>query len=111
MICVNVTGHVEQIILLLLTKYQLRRCIHLVFKGKVGRWSPLLTVGDRLGPARVRGRVIVHQIQVDSSHHAVQLGYLLAVGGEELVCDRLSSNQIVTDEEKRMIVYLQDCRD
>lgn len=80
-------------------------------KGRVDRRSPLLTIGDRLGPARVRGRVIVHQIQVDSSHHGVQLGYVLAVGGEELVRDRLSADQIVTDEGKTITFYLQETGD
>lgn len=80
-------------------------------KGRVDRRSRLLTIGDRLGPARVRGRVIVHQIQVDSSHHGVQFGHVLAVGGEELVRDRLSADQIVTGEGKTMTFYLQETGD
>lgn len=72
----------------------------------------LLTIRDGLGPAGVWGRVVVHQIQVDPSHHAVQLGSLVcvAVSGEEIVCDRLSSHQVVTERGK-MIIYWQYCCD
>lgn len=65
--------------------------------------SPLLlTVRDRLGPARVRGRVVVHQVQVEPRYHGVQLRPLLrvTVGWEQLVCDCLSSHQVVTEQKR-----------
>lgn len=63
----------------------------------------MLTVGDRLCPAWVRCWIVVHQIQVDLSDHAIQLRSFLAIRREELVCDRLSSNQIVTDQRSHFI--------
>lgn len=65
--------------------------------------SSQLTIGDRLGPARVRGRVIVHQIKVDLSHHGVQLSSLLpiAVSWEQLIYDCLSPDQVVTDRGEK----------
>lgn len=65
--------------------------------------SSQLTIGDRLGPARVRGRVIVHQIKVDLSHHGVQLSSLLpiAVSWEQLIYDGLSPDQVITDRGEK----------
>lgn len=75
--------------------------------------SSQLTIGDRLGPARVRGRVIVHQIKVDLSHHGVQLSSLLpiAVSWEQLIYDGLSPDQVITDRgEKKSFGTLQEYR-
>lgn len=65
--------------------------------------SSQLTIRDRLGPARVRGRVIVHQIKVDLSHHGVQLSSLLpiAVSWEQLIYDGLSPDQVITDRGEK----------
>lgn len=65
--------------------------------------SSQLTIGDRLGPARVRGRVIVHQIKVDLSHHGFQLSSLLpiAVSWEQLIYDGLSPDQVITDRGEK----------
>ena len=34
-------------------------------------WCVVGTFWNGLGPARVRGRVVVHQVQIDAGHHLV----------------------------------------
>lgn len=63
--------------------------------------SPL-TIRDRLRPAGVRSWIVVHQIQVDLRDHAVELRGLLAIRREELVCEGLSSNQVVADRRSHL---------
>lgn len=68
-------------------------------------FQSLLTIGNRFSPAGVRSRVIIHQVQVNLSHHAVQFSSLLpiTVSWEQLIYDRLSTYQVITDKgEKSM---------
>lgn len=58
----------------------------------------LLTIRNRLRPAWVRCWIVIHQIQVDLGDHAIEFRSLLAISREELVCDCLSSNQIIADK-------------
>lgn len=73
-----------------------------VFWEKAKVPPPPLTVWHRLGPAGVRGRIVIHQVQVDPGDHGIQLGGLLTVGGEELVGDSLSSHQVVPEPRTQM---------
>ncbi len=66
-----------------------------------GRMKALVTVRNRLGPAWVTCRVVVHQIQVNLDHDGIQLCSSLSVAGEQLVHHALSSNQIMTAERSR----------
>ncbi len=58
-----------------------------------------LTIRNRLGPAWVTRRVVVHQIQVNLGHDGIQLRTSLSIAGEELIHHALSSNQIMTAEQ------------